>query len=217
MSNTQFTDAARVPAILLAGGGSKRLGEPKQLLRLPEFCGETLLERAIRLANESGADPVLVVLGAHAEEIQSQIVLKNCTILLNPGWAEGMASSLRVGIHAAKHACRSASGALLMVCDQPGLSAEHLKTLLTLHRADPNCSTVSRYAGRRGVPAVVSRSHFPALLAMQGDQGARAIWMQADISIKDVPFPDGAWDIDSPEDLHQHAWERCAVHNAGSS
>ena len=201
MSNNPSTKVPPVPAVLLAGGASQRLGQPKQLLRLAQFNGETLLDRAVHLAQEPGADPVYVVLGALAEQIQHDAQLINCTVLLNLDWAEGMASSLRKGIRAVMEQLPKASAALLMVCDQPALSAEHLRQLLAIHYAEPEIVAASCYANRSGVPVVVPSKLFSALLELHGDQGARAVLQQAGLRVKEIDFPDGAWDIDSPEDL----------------
>ncbi len=178
-------DSPTIPAIILAAGGSTRLGQPKQLLRLKN-SDETLLERAVRVANEAGATPIFVVLGAHAEAIQHAANLSQCIILLNKEWPEGMASSLRLGIAAAIEQAPAASGALLMVCDQPAISAEHLRRLLASHRAEPEIIAASHYAGRSGVPAVVPRAMFPALLAVdRRSRCARSLWT---LWIADQPY-----------------------------
>jgi CTP:molybdopterin cytidylyltransferase MocA len=190
-----------IPAIVLAGGASTRLGQPKQLLRLPAFGGETLIEHAASLARAAGAAPVFVVLGAHAGEIQRQSRLHDCVVLRNRGWAEGMASSLRMGIFAVIDAAPDASGTMVLVCDQPALSVEHLRQLLATHQDDPESIAASRYAGHFGVPAVFPRALFPALLELKGDQGARAILQNSGLAIHPIEFAQGELDIDSPEDL----------------
>ncbi len=204
MPHSPHSDSPQVPAIILAAGASTRLGQPKQLLRLVEFAPETLLDRAVRLAQEAGAQPILVVLGAHAYEIERGSLLRHCVVLQNPDWPEGMASSLRLGISAVMGQIPTASGALLMVCDQPALSTEHLRKLLASHRAQPEVLAVSSYAGRTGVPIVAPRALFPALLTLTGDQGARAVLHHAGAVIYEIEFPSGEWDIDVPEDLNQY-------------
>lgn len=200
MPNKSSAEFTTIPAIVLAAGASVRLGQPKQLLSLPGFANETLLDRALRLALQAGATPVFVVLGAHAEDIQRHAHLHSCTVLLNPEWQEGMASSLRVGIRAVMEKCFSASGALIMVCDQPALSAEHLRSLIAGHRNAPEIATASHYAGRYGVPVVLPRTMFAAVLRLTGDEGARTILQQAE-HVNAIDFIRGEWDIDRPEDL----------------
>lgn len=192
-----------VPAIVLAAGASTRLGQPKQLLRLPAFGGETLLERVAHLAHEAGAAPVYLVLGSDAEIIVRETALSNFRVLQNIEWAEGMASSLRLGIRAMRREIPAASGALLLVCDQPALTCEHLRQLLASHQAQPAHIVASSYAGRRGVPAVIPRAEFAKLLALQGDVGARAFLRTSDVPIDEIAFPRGEWDIDIPDDLER--------------
>jgi molybdenum cofactor cytidylyltransferase len=193
-------DALSSPAVLLAAGASTRLGQPKQLLRLPAFGAVTLLDHTVGLAREAGAAPMLVVLGAHAEEIQLKCVLLDCILVRNEAWAEGMASSIRLGISAVMENAPDAAGAMVLVCDQPALSADHLRALLDAHRSDPETIAASYYAGRSGVPAIFPRVLFPALLELQGDRGARAILQQAGVAIQPIEFPGGELDLDSPED-----------------
>ncbi len=201
MSPKLPTDLPLVPAILLAAGASTRLGQPKQLLQLPAFGGETLLAHTVGLVHAAGAVPLFVVLGAHAEEIQRQSQLPHCTVLRNDAWAEGMASSIRIGIAAVIEQVPNASGVTLLVCDQPALSVEHLRHLLACHRKDPDTIVASHYAGRLGVPAVFPRAFFPALLQLKGDRGARVLLQQSGWTIQQVKFPQGELDIDSPEDI----------------
>jgi molybdenum cofactor cytidylyltransferase len=162
-----------------------------------------LLDRSVDLAREAGAAPIFVILGAHAEEIHLECELLDCILVRNQAWAEGMASSLRVGIAAVLENAPAASGAMVLVCDQPGLSAAHLLHLLDAHEADANSIAASRYAGRTGVPSIFPRAMFPALLELQGDQGARALLQQSGMAIHAIDFPGGELDLDCPEDLQR--------------
>ena len=187
-----------VPALVIAAGSSSRLGQPKQLLVLD---GETLLQRAIRIACESGASPVLVVLGAHLEQIEPGIDRSQATVVVNSGWEEGMASSIRLGIQALEAESPQAAGVLFMICDQPAVSAEHLRLLLASFRQDPATPVASVYAGKRGIPAIFPRPAFPSLLALRGDQGARRLLADPNRNVIELALDGGGLDIDRPEDL----------------
>lgn len=203
MPSQPHINSVPVPAILLAAGASMRLGQPKQLLRLPAFGGETLIDHAVELARAAGAAPIFVILGAHAEEIHRECEMLDCILVRNEAWHQGMASSLRLGISAVLENAPAASGVMVLVCDQPGLSAEHLRRLLDAHAADASSIAASRYAGRTGVPTIFPRALFPALLELQGDQGARTMLQQPGAAIHPVDFPEGELDLDSPEDLQR--------------
>lgn len=185
-----------VSAIILAAGESRRLGHPKQFI---EFEGETLLNRTLRLAREAGVHPVIVVLGAYFEEIQRSLPPQT-QIVQNPEWQTGMASSIRVGVASLD---ADSPGVLILTCDQPRLTASHLRALLAAFSSEPPVIAASHYGGKRGTPAVFPRSLFPALLALQGDQGARAILAQPPCALVEIDFPGGELDIDLPADLGQ--------------
>lgn len=191
-------------AIVLAAGASRRLGQPKQLLRLG---GETLIERAIRLANEAGADPVFVILGAHFERICAAIPfnqLPHAILVINDEWAKGMASSIHTALRPLSIVAPQAEGALILSCDQPRLTAAHLRALFQAFRAQPAPAIVaSAYAGVLGIPAVFPREAFENLRALRGDKGARALLMQPPCPLISLPFPGGEIDIDEPDDLAQ--------------
>jgi CTP:molybdopterin cytidylyltransferase MocA len=91
-----------------------------------------------------------------------------------------------------------------MTCDQPRLSAEHLRTLLTAFEAQPTPSIIaSAYAGKQGTPAVFPRSAFHALQSLQGDTGARSLLAKSPCPVIAVQFEGGEVDIDLPSDLAQ--------------
>ncbi len=185
-----------VPAIVLAAGASRRLGRPKQLV---EFRGETLLERAVRIAAESGAAPVIAVLGAHAEEIRASVPLPIATVVINGEWQSGMASSIRAGLRILEP---DAPGVLLLACDQPRLGVSHLRSLLASFETGNSAAIVaSVYRGTRGVPAVFPRSAFARLNALDGDKGARSILLDPHCELVEVKLEGGEIDIDSPADL----------------
>src|ERR1700742_2368269 len=156
-----------VGALVLAAGSSKRFGKPKQLLTL---AGETLLDRAVRVAHAAGCSPVIVVLGASAELVQSGCVLEDAVVVVNADWIEGMGSSVRVGVLA----LRDPDACVVMTCDMPAVTAVHLRALMASGEV-----TASSYAGKKGVPAYFPASTFQSLMTLQGDGGAKDLLRSA--------------------------------------
>lgn len=187
-----------LPAILLAAGSSTRLGYPKQLIKIN---GETLLHRTARLALEAGCEPVIAVLGA--EETTIRPALEDLAVLpaTNPEWQEGMGSSLRHGVQRLLQTNPQAKAVLLLVCDQPKLSREHLNRLITTYWANQAPIVASQYENRPGVPAIVSSQFFSELLKSRGDQGARELLRGHPNETGYIDFPEGSSDIDTPQDL----------------
>lgn len=185
----------RVAAVVLAAGFSRRLGRPKQELVLR---GETLLQHAVRMAEDARLAPVIVVVQAQR---QSTNLPAGAQVVINGDAAEGMASSVRHGVAAAQQA--GATGVVVLTCDQPLLTAEHLEALC----AEPHRMTASAYAGRRGVPAYFPNAAFDALLQLRGDEGARTLLRGAATVVNEAL----ALDIDTEEDL-QRALHHLAHH-----
>lgn len=192
--------AGRVAAIVLAAGASRRLGQPKQLIQL---AGESLVRRSARLAVEAGCGPVCVVLGFAAERIRTALEGLAVDVVVNAEWAEGMGSSLRCGMEAVRGS--APEGVLIMVCDQPRLTVEHLRALLAAFAgAEVGVRiTASRYAGRAGVPAVFGAEFFRELAAVDGDRGAREVLARETVRVQVVEWLEGELDVDEAADLEK--------------
>ena len=178
-------------ALVLAAGASTRLGRPKQLVRLQ---GETLLERAVRVAGEAELTPVVVVLGSGAKQVTDACDLRSTWVVVNAGWAEGMGSSIRTGMELVQ-GFPEVSGVMVMTCDMPGTAPAHLRAL----GQQPDTVVGSTYDGRRGVPAYFPRATFPELLRLRGDTGARELLRRAPA----VELTGGEMDVDTVADLER--------------
>jgi molybdenum cofactor cytidylyltransferase len=185
----------KVYAIILAAGSSSRMGSPKQLL---EWRNRPLLVHAITNTCEILHDRVIVVLGAHAELIQTSIDLGAVTSIVNPDWQEGMASSISAGIKALP---ASAAAALIMLCDQPLINAEHIQNLLSGWQHAPTHIVVSEYHQSVGVPVVFPAEFFTDLLALKGDRGAKPLILDFKDRLLKIPLSEAELDIDRPEDF----------------
>jgi molybdenum cofactor cytidylyltransferase len=185
-------------AIVLAAGSSSRLGQPKQLLTVN---GESLLHRTVRFAAEAGCAPILVVLGFESNRIQLEISDLETKIVINSDWQSGMGSSLRCGIDSLMKECPAPQKTLLLLSDQAKLSSGILVDLVRASAEGNPLITASRYAGRLGVPAIFQKQLYSELLKLEGDQGARSLIQHYLNQTTAVDFPDGAIDIDTPQDL----------------
>jgi molybdenum cofactor cytidylyltransferase len=186
--------------VILAGGQSKRLGSPKQLLQVE---GTTLLERTISAAQELGDGPVVVVLGAHAELILPEVRQAGIEVILNTDWQEGMASSLRAGIRHVEARHPQIDGILFLVCDQPFLQADLLQRLINLQASADLPVAACRYGDRLGTPALFHQSVFSLLLDLKGDTGARKLLEGMADQVAVLDFEKGIYDIDTREDYER--------------
>lgn len=183
--------------MVLAAGGSARLGVPKQLI---DFRGEPLVRRAARAAGDAGAAPVIVVLGADAAEVAHALDgLSFVTTVMNERWRDGLASSLATGIREVQRLDARAEGALIATADQPLVNAAALRRLLDAF-GDGARLVAAEYCGTIGVPAVIGREHFDALLALEGDAGAGRWLRGKGDAVRRVPLLEAAVDIDTVED-----------------
>jgi molybdenum cofactor cytidylyltransferase len=182
-------------AIVLAAGASTRFGSPKQLIRLH---GRPLLQRTVANAVDVAGHAVTVVLGAHAAELAPLLRHSPASIVINREWSEGIGSSIRAGI---ARMPSSADAVLLLLADQAAVTVEDLRRIIGVWRRQPNCIVAARYDSITGVPAIFPRSDYPALAALRGDQGARALLRGKSDRIVPVALASAAIDIDTPEDL----------------
>jgi xanthine/CO dehydrogenase XdhC/CoxF family maturation factor/CTP:molybdopterin cytidylyltransferase MocA len=187
-----------VAAIVLAAGASTRMGRPKQLL--PSIGGESLLRRSAMEALRSGCRPVIVVTGAHADESSSEVGDLPVQLIHNPDWTSGMSSSLRAGLSALDADDNRAEAAIVTVCDQPFARAPVLEALVRAYRTSRKGIVASEYGGVLGVPALFAREHFAELVGLRGAVGARQVIAAHAPDVVRAPFPEGAIDLDTPED-----------------
>ncbi|MGK5730377.1 nucleotidyltransferase family protein [Streptomyces sp. URMC 124] len=188
-----------VAGLLLAAGGGRRLGgRPKALLGLH---GRPLVEHAARTLHEGGCSRVYVVLGAAAADVRVHARLTHCTLVDNPGWPDGMGSSLRAGLAAV--AASGARAVLVALVDQPRVTAAAVSRVLAAHRSGAELAAAS-YDGERGHPVLFARPHWEGVArAATGDRGARTYLREHAAAVTLVECGDvaGPEDIDTPEDL----------------
>ncbi len=201
MENIMQSLSPKVGLVILAAGASTRLGQPKQLLM---YKGRSLLSHAVEVAIASLCQPIVVVLGYLAEQLQLELAEYPVQIAQNRSWIEGMGTSISVGVQALTELPTNIEAVILMVCDQPFVSAELLNHLVTQYTST-NCQIVaSAYGATRGVPALFSQTQFLELISLNADQGAKQIIKRQKDKLIEVPFPAGEIDIDTLDDYQQY-------------
>ncbi|MDA0195082.1 MAG: nucleotidyltransferase family protein [Bacteroidetes bacterium] len=180
----------KISALILAAGESKRMGKPKQLL---SFNGKTLLSHAIDSIEPIIVD-IKVVLGANYNKISESINGRAVEIIRNNQWSNGMGSSLAKGIESLS---KDSDGVLIMLCDQPLITKQHLKSLVD-HFLKHQITICSGYSGVSGVPAIFPKKLFPDLMKISEDKGAGILLTQINKIVIDCPW--ATKDIDSMED-----------------
>lgn len=188
----------KIGVVILAAGSSSRLGYAKQLV---SFKGKSLVQHTIDVSDVLDLDTQILVLGAKSAEIKSKIEPKNFEIVINDNWEEGMASSIRLGLKRSQELQKNLDHLLILLSDQPFVSTEKIEKLIKVHLKKKSVASFSKYAGDTGVPAIFSSVLFPALEALEGDQGARKLIHKQEFDFETVPFEKGNFDVDTPEDV----------------
>lgn len=188
-------EISAVGLVVLAAGGSTRLGQPKQLLI---FEGRSLLSRACQTALASLCCPIVAILGYEAALLRQEIEDEPLQIIENAAWREGIGTSICAGVQHLMS--QDVSALILMVCDQPLLKAQHLNDLIHLYQTSGKGIVASCYADTFGVPVLFSRAFFPDLLNLPPDVGAKKLLMQNRKSMASVLFSQGVIDVDTMKD-----------------
>ena len=189
--------AAPAALLLLAAGGSTRMGRPKQLL---DYRGRPLVRHSVERALGSHCRPVIVVLGSDAEACAAALHGLPVQTVLNEEWMQGMGSSIRVGIGAVQEGAAEAQAAVIALCDQPLISSAFLDRLVRVHLEQDAPMVAASYDDRPGVPALFARSLFPKLATLDVHAGAKALLQAAGSELITIPAPQAAMDVDTPED-----------------
>jgi molybdenum cofactor cytidylyltransferase len=197
-----------VAAIVLAAGMSRRMGTPKQLLRIGE---ETILGRTLRNVRASAVSEIVLVLGHAAADVEKEISTAGVKIVHNREYQQGMGTSLRAGLAALD---AETNATLVVLADQPFVRPETLNKLIACHKESRSQIVIPQiiipmYKGFRGNPVLLDRLIFPELSALSGDVGCRAIFGSHTENIRKLEVDDVGilLDIDSQEEYRKLAHE----------
>jgi molybdenum cofactor cytidylyltransferase len=182
--------------VLLAAGSSTRFGSPKLLI---DVHGQPMLAAAIDTLLALGQrDSIVVVIGAHAVELEPLVREAAVKPVFNADFEQGMSSSIRAGLSAVRPGCR---GVLIVLADQVAVTSDDLRRLVARWQEQPDRIVAARYADVTGVPAIFPAALFDALAALQGDRGARELLKRYAEQVVTVHMPSAAVDVDTPAHL----------------
>lgn len=183
--------------IILAAGSASRFGQPKQLV---EWQGETFIQRISRISLLAGLDPVIVVTGAYADQVEAALLNLPVQCIFNPDWETGQGTSVAAGVKALPEKVGSA---VFLLADQPGIPPGLISSLKDTHAVHGDPIIGPLFDGQRGNPVLFDRITFKELSQLQGEQGGRAIFSR--YKVHWLPWHDASAgvDIDTPDDLNR--------------
>jgi len=187
-------------AIVLAAGESERMGRPKAILNLG---ASTFLETICARLGEARMDEVIVVLGAHADEVMSTVRLPRARVVTNREFSRGQLSSLQCGL---SEVDERSPGALVTLVDHPLVAASTYRALREEWESSPEKIAVARFRGKGGHPIIFPRALFNELVEAPPEVGARALLRGDARRVRWIAFDDPGIvaDIDSPEDYKKY-------------
>jgi molybdenum cofactor cytidylyltransferase len=185
--------------LILAAGKSSRLGHPKQLI---SWQDSPLILHVARIAQSLNAGPVLITAHDHFDVINNLVQLPNTRVILSENAPLGQGASLKDGMHELLNQFPSLSGVMVLLCDQPLITFNHLNQLLDLFRLNPDKCITASFNDAIGPPIIFPARLFDQLAAIPDNNGARSLLLNLDArEIITVPIPEAAMDIDTPDDL----------------
>jgi molybdenum cofactor cytidylyltransferase len=183
--------------VILAAGGSSRFGQPKQLL---PWRGQPLIRHVALTAIEAGLQPVVVVLGSFASEIEPVIKDLPLQIVINSDWRTGVSSSIIAGL---RNLPQNIGAAIFLQADQPQIPSRLIEYMVEEHQKSLYPIIAPRIGGQRGNPVLLDGSVFPGLLSLEGDIGGRALFQRYPPQWVEWEDAKLLLDIDSPEDYQK--------------
>lgn len=203
---------AGVAILVLAAGGSARMGRPKQLLA---YAGKSLVRHVAETAMAVGEGPVVVVVGAAAGEVGAQMRDLPVQIVQNEEWERGIGSSIRAGMSALVTGPPQPTAVVILLGDQPLVTAGTIRRLIDEQARTGKPVCAAAFDGTIGPPVLVTRPLFPQLLALPDGRGAKHIWATHPDQVHAVPCPEAATDLDTPADYRRWSGSPASDGSAG--
>lgn len=184
-------------AVLLAAGNASRFGSAKQVLSID---GRPMVRHAAMTALAAGLAPVVVVVGAHAQQVIESLSGLDIHLVHNPDWSGGMGGSLACGVKAALKHAPSLQAMMVLLADQPAIRSADLHAMLEQQAHRPDRILAAYYEGHTGPPCIFPAGIFEELGKLSGSEGARQVLKRHADAVDTWAMPSAALDIDTPAD-----------------
>ncbi len=184
-------------AVVLAAGSAKRFGATKQLERVG---GQPLVRRAVDLAYEMCGDHTVLVVGHDWRAVTAAARDDSGYLVYNERHEDGFGTSISLAVRCVAHA---ASAILLLLADQPLITAQHLASLCEAWSGADDEIIATAFAGTKGPPVLFPRATFAELARLEGDQGAQHLLRDGRYRTRTVIFEPAATDVDTKADLRR--------------
>lgn len=196
-----MSQSSNITIAILAAGASTRMGSPKQLLKWGNI---TLLEHAIHTAKQSIASRIMVVLGANAKGIASEIKDASVSVVINDEWQQGLGKSIACASSFMMNSEEKSDGLLIMLADQPFVTTEYLNKMMQQFSTNEKDVIATAYnTKQKGVPVLFGKAYFKELSQITGDDGAKSVIKIYDDLVKTIVPDFENVDIDTKADFNR--------------
>lgn len=187
----------RTYAVVLAAGSATRYGSTKQLA---EIDGTSLVARAVQTANAACAGRSVVVLGHDAPRVAGALRPADGFAVVNDRYEDGLGTSLARAVASVRHV---AGAVVVMLADQPGVSAQHIRNLQQAWGGQQDEIVATAFGGTLGPPVLFASGCFDELQKLAGDAGGKHLFDDERFRLATIAFEPASLDVDTPDDLRQ--------------
>ncbi|NNL15197.1 MAG: nucleotidyltransferase family protein [Flavobacteriaceae bacterium] len=192
---------SKIAILILAAGGSSRMGSPKQLLK---WKGSNLINHTISKAIKLKAKDIFVILGANSDLIKSELDQNRVNVLFNRDWKKGLGSSISHGIKFILKSDPELEGILIMLVDQPLIEYDHYLKLINSFDSDSKAIIATKYSDDNlGVPALIDEFYFKELCDLNSDSGAKQLFVKYAQNVVSVANHKANFDLDTLDEYEQ--------------
>ena len=189
----------RIVAIVPAAGQSRRMGQPKLLLRLGE---QTVISRVVETLRKSGIEKIVIVVRPDDEPLAEE-VRRIAADLIQPAVAPPeMRASVEVALESLMKESNAWDGWMLIPADHPTLDADSIVQLMAAWAENPSKIAVPTWKGRRGHPTLFPWSTAVEVSQVPLSSGLNSLLRSQPDRVREIPSSSAEVliDLDTPDD-----------------